>query len=215
MTELDKPTRARLLTALDNIATWLADELDTTIAKLTAQAPMVGGPGAETPLPINADALDAAIHINGVFDDWINQVCLTHRHITFPGRLRIKAAAAWLYNHYRDLMRHEHIQRAADDIIEAHNRVYAIVESKREPTWKDGDPNAAADTELNPRGLEALARELGADYTTLTQGRVESLHRGGHITALRHIEGIGNIYRTGDVLIAHLSVPIRKRKRAA
>jgi hypothetical protein len=215
MTELDRPTRAKLLAALDNIATWLAEELDTTIAKLTAQPEMVGSPSSETPLPINADALDAAMELNGTLDDWINEVCRTHRHITYPGRLRIQPSAAWLYNHYIDLFRHENVTAAARDIIEAYNRAYQIVEQKREPAWKQADPIAAAATELNPSGLETLGRELGGDYVTLTQERVESLRRNGHITPVRAIEGIGNLYDTGDVLIAHLTVPMRKRKRAA
>ncbi|QIX48926.1 MULTISPECIES: hypothetical protein [Rhodococcus] len=215
MTELDRPTRARLLTALDNIATWLADELDTTIAKLTAQPDMVGGPSADTPLPINADAFDAALDLTGTLDDWINQVCLTHHQIAYPGRLRIQPAATWLYDHYLDLARHERIQQAAREIIEAHDRVYHLVEQKRDPAWKQADPIAAAATELNPSGLETLGRELGGDYSTLTRERVESLRRNGHITPVRAIEGIGNLYNTGDVLIAHLTIPMRKRKRAA
>lgn len=215
MTDIDRPTRAELLAALNNIATWLADELDTTIAKLTAQPEMVGSPSTETPLPLHPEAFDAALHLTGVLDDWIHQVCLTHHHIPWPGRLRIQPAATWLYEHYRDLARHESIQQAAHDIIEAHNRVYAIVESKRDPTWKQADLHTAADTQLNARGIASLAKELGNEYRTLTQERVESLHRNGHLTPLRHIDGIGHIYRTGDVLIAHITVPIRKRKRAA
>ena len=211
---LDKPTRKRLLTALANLATWLADELDTTIAKQTANSQMVGGPSAETPLPINTDALDAAVELHGTLSEWINQVCLTHSY-EHPGRLRIKPSAAWLYHRYLDLMRHENIKQAAKDIIESHDRAYRLIDPRQDPAWKRADPNIAAATELNPSGIEALAKELGGDYRTLTQARVESLGRNKHITPVRTIEGIGNIYRTGDVLVAHLSVPMRKRKRAA
>ena len=213
-TELDRPTRKRLIAALHNLTNWLADELDTTIAKLTANGKQVGGPSANTPLPINLDAFDAALELQGTLEHWINEVCATHNE-PHPGRLRIKPSAAWLYAKSLELLRHEHIRHAATEILEAHDRAYTLVEQKRDPAWMHADPNTAAATELNANGIATLARELGDDYRTLTQDRVESLHRNGHITPVRTIDHIGHLYRTGDVLAAHLTTPTRKRKRAA
>ena len=77
------------------------------------------------------------------------------------------------------------------------------------------DVDAARRHILTARGIAALARELGPDYTRLTQARVESLHRGGHITPVHAPTALGCLYLVGDVLDAHQQVKTRRRGKKA
>lgn len=201
-TELDRPTRKRLLETLHNLKQWLADELDNTITRQTAKTQTVGGTSPETPLPINTNAMDAAIELSGTLDDWINQVCLTHHH-QHPGRLRIAPAAAWLDKHYLDLMRHEDITQAAHDIIKAHDRAYRIVDLKDQRPPRDLDQTKLAEADrmvLNASAASRLAKSIG--YPDLTIRRVKYLRESERITPL-HTAGKAVVFLFGDIRRAH------------
>lgn len=200
--ELDRPTRKRLLEALDNIKTWLAEELDNTITRQTAKVQTVGGASPETPLPLNVNAMDAAIELHGTFDDWILEVCRTHQ-IRFPGRLRIGPAAAWLDKHYLDLMRHDNVVEAAHDIINAHDRAYRIVDLKDQRPLPELDQAKLAEADrmvLNASAASRLAKSIG--YPDLTIRRVKYLRESGRINPLP-TAGKATLFLFGDIRRAH------------
>ena len=202
MSELDRPTRKRLLEALDNLKRWLANELDNTITRQTAKIQTVGGTSPETPLPINANAMDAAIELHGTLDEWIMQVCLTHNR-PWPGRLRIAPAATWLDNHYLDLMRHDDVVQAAHDIINAHDRAYRIVDLKDQRPLPELDQTKLAEADRMVRNASAasrLAKSIG--YPDLTIRRVKYLRESERITPVRTV-GKAIVFLFGDIRKAH------------
>ncbi|MCZ4649500.1 hypothetical protein O4106_22005 [Rhodococcus pyridinivorans] len=200
--ELDNPSRKMLILALHNISEWLADELDNTITRQTAKVQTVGGASPETPLPLNINAMDVAIELHGTLGDWINQVCLTHKH-RHPGRLRIGPAAAWLYRHYLDLMRHENIVQAAKQIIESYDRAYRIVDLKDQRPLPEIDQTKVDEADrmvLNASAAARLAKSVG--YQDLTVRRIKYLRESGRITPV-HTAGRNVVFLFGDIRRAH------------
>jgi hypothetical protein len=163
--------------------------------------------------PMNFDAAACADELHNAVTGWVRLVC-EKRKLPVPAGLDVThKAAEWLDDNLMSLGMTEGAERALDDIGKAFDRCLHHVVPRPEPIIVDqAQVVRARDEELNASGIETAARELGEEYRHLTRKRVNNLHQCGHIAPARVSLTAGiPVYRLGDVLDAHLRVPIRKR----
>lgn len=189
---LDRKHTTDLARMLRSIRRWIAFHLDTVITKQTARAEHIGGPAAETPLPLHLDASDVALDLHGVLTAWVDDVCRATMH-PHPGRMRIRELAQWLELHVFDLARLDNASQAYDEINDAYLRAYAAVDLP-DRTKPATDP----DQTLDDAPLTKTELRHAVQWRTgrpLTRDRVNNWIRRGKLTPDEH-----GYYRLTDAL---------------
>ena len=176
-TYLDRTAREALAHDLNTITTWLADDLDTVIAKQINYQGRGNTRSNESPWPMHLTASDASWDLINTLHAWIDTV-VTQRHYPHPGRLRAAQAAKWLHQHLIALSLCENADQAADEIHHAVTRVRHIVDRPRTPEFvgpcqsDDATAIAAGKKITNPAvcaGLYCWRGETEYDCSTCGQ----------------------------------------------
>lgn len=206
-----------LLEVLDEIPGLVEDLTITTTRQdcLASGSMRVNNGSDEQPLPINTHSAEAADQLCDTLASWVHLVC-EQRHYPHPADNAL-TLARWLKRNIIALALTEGAEESLVDIRRAVRRARASVDRARDPRWMQADIIEASTTTLNARGIAALARELGAEYTNLNRDRVRTLHDAGKITPVKVDEDSDEqyLYRIGDVLTAHLEHPTRSKRRAS
>lgn len=153
---------------------WLSEELDTTITKQAAMGSRHrdGGRSAETPMPLNIAASDAAMDLKGTLADWILKTC-RGGGLPHPGRLRTPEASKWLRRNIMTLAKLEDAPDAYREIDTVHARTMAVIDRPRVKRVLAGFcPNCREDVECEPGtehpqcptcGLQLTEEQIHAD----------------------------------------------------
>lgn len=209
---LDRQQQTELAELLGQVP-FLVEQLAITITRQDrlGTGPRISRGKTEQPLPFNVGASDAADRLHWELAQWVRAVC-EQRQLDYDSRDDTISLARWLRRWIIALALTEGADTALLD-IEA-----AILDARRaidRPAERRPhiDPQLLAEADrqlLNARGIEHLARELDTRYRNLTRRRVHALHEAGRITPAANIEGM-HLFRVGDVLVAHLANPIRRK----
>lgn len=176
--------------------------------------------------PYDIDAAEAADTLHDTLAHWVRTLCqlkqrefLPVGHTSPPAQITTSMLARWLDTHLNDLAMLPAAPRAYETI---HDTMRAARRIVCPPTIgiridKHRVTQARAQR-LNARGIATLARELGDEYRHLTVRRIRTLRERGLI---REVPGRWWVddedpeqtrqYIVGDVLDAHLKLPIRRR----
>ncbi|MEV0357134.1 hypothetical protein AB0H71_13835 [Nocardia sp. NPDC050697] len=185
---------------------------------------------SEQPLPYNADAADAADALHNELAGWVRLVC-EHRNMDFqpvgwPAQKPLphdysastRDLARWLERYIVSLAMTPGAEMAWPLICDVVDRAERIVCPPSRPNQIDQVKLERARAQfLNASGIAMLAKELDEKYRHLTQRRVYVLLRAGKI---KPVPGPWRqdwpiLFRLGDVLDAHLDMPIRERHAKA
>lgn len=195
---------------------------------------------SEQPLPYNADAAEAADALHNELAGWVKLVC-EQRAMDFlplgylpesfvgplrPGQKRLDSGyvastrdlARWLERYIVALAMTHGAEMAWPLICDVVDRAERIVCPPSRPHPIDQARYARARAQfLNASGIATLAKELGEEYRHLTQRRVYVLQRAGKITAVPGPwrQDWPTLFQVGQVLDAHLDMPIRERHAKA
>lgn len=138
---LDRTQRLCLEADLNQLSTWLAEDLDTVITKQTkyttnsTTGKRRRKASDEAALPYNETASAIAHDLTGTLQAWVDEIC-AQRHYPHPGMLRANTAAKWLRNHTIALALCEQAQTAADEIHDSMKRAIHAVDRPRFRTYQ-------------------------------------------------------------------------------
>lgn len=172
---------------------------------------------SEQPLPYHLGASDVAEELHNALVGWVRLVC-EQRAITYTGPTSTPGIAQWLERNIFALAMTEGAETALSEIQDAVRAAEWIVcPPMRETPIDPRKLERARRMHLNASGIATLAKELGEEYRHLTKRRVFVLKRA------REIEPVPGpwrpdwpmLFRVGDVLDAHLRLPIRERHAEA
>ena len=211
---LPREQQAELAELLDQVP-FLVGQLAITITRQDrlGAGPRISRGKTAQPLPYNVGASAAADALHDELAGWVKLVCeqrqLEYTHDFGNNTISL---ARWLRRWIIALALTEGSDTALLDIetviLDARRAIDRPAE--RRPHI---NPELLAESDrqlLNARGIEHLARELDTRYRNLTRRRVHALHEAGRITPAANIEGM-HLFRLGDVLVAHLTHPIRRK----
>lgn len=180
-----------------------------------------GGGGAarrpsEQPLPFSIAAHEAAEHLHNTLGGWVRVVC-EHQDRRYDGPDTTPGLARWLLRNLETLAVIPGAETALGEIKEAKEAAERIACPPPMIVHVDEQRLAVARSQrLNAGGIAALARELGDEWRHLTKRRVHVLAEAGLIAPVP-----GPWHRrwpaqwiVGEVLDAHLVLPIRRRHTA-
>lgn len=195
-------------------------ELAEDLAVAVMRQDRLGGRGggahrrpSEQPLPFNIDAHEAAEHLHNVLGGWVRVVC-EHRARQYDGPDTTPGLARWLQRNLEGLAVIPGAETARGEIKAAMTAAERIACPPRRVTdLNEGSIGEARATYLNAREIAALARELGDEWRHLTRRRVHVLAEAGLIEPIPgpwHPRTPAQ-WLVGDVLDAHLELPIRRR----
>lgn len=209
---ISRAEQQQLTELLDTIPA-LIDDLTITIARQDrlGNGPRISRGKSAQPLPYNVNASEVADQLHNELASWVRHTC-EHRTMSYDSNNDTISLARWLRRWIIALALTEGSDTALTD-IEA-----VILDARRAidrppPQRPHINPELLAEADrqlLNARGIEHLARELDTRYRNLTRRRVHALHEAGRITPAANIEGM-HLFRVGDVLVAHLANPIRRK----
>ena len=190
--------------------------------------------------PYDIDAADVADDLHDTLTRWVRVLCQLkqleflpvgythpagfigplreHEHRA-PDHITTSMLARWLDTHLNDLAMLPAAPRAYETIHDTMRTARRIVCPPTIPIRIDKQRvGEARARRLNARGIATLARELGDEYRHLTVRRIRTLRERGLI---REVPGRWWVddedpeqtrqYIVGDVLDAHLKIPIRRR----
>ncbi len=172
---------------------------------------------SEYPLPYHLGASEAAEELHNALVGWARLVC-EQRAITYVGPVSTPGIARWLERNIIALAMTEGSERALNDIGESVDNAKWIVCPPMQPIVVDANKMAKARRlRLNASGIATLAIELGEEYRNLTARRVRVLR---DAQMIRPVPGpwrpdFPALYLVGQVLDAHLALPIRERHARA
>ncbi|TSD47966.1 hypothetical protein FFI94_018800 [Rhodococcus sp. KBS0724] len=200
----------------------------------------------EQPLPINLAASDAKDELHNELASWARHVCesrgLKYRPIGFThdgdfiGPLRVDdkrvpygyqesllGLAHWLDTYIIALAMTEGSEEAYSSIEKAMGKCRRAMDIAPEDDVpvreKDDVLDQVGSRMLHRAGIVQVAALLARhypEYRGLTENRVDSLRKGGHIVADRcGVVTQAEIFCMGQVLEKHLTVPTRAKKVAA
>ncbi|WP_228002154.1 hypothetical protein [Nocardia australiensis] len=172
---------------------------------------------SEQPLPYHVAAADAAEELHNALVGWVRLTC-EQRDIDYTGPTSTPALAKWLHRNIVALAMTEGSETALPEIRDAMQAAEWIVCPPMRPHAVDqARIDRARKLMLNVSGIAALAKELGEEYRHLTKRRVHVLKEAGRILPVPGPWRIDwpVLYFVGDVLDAHLSLPIRERHAEA
>lgn len=222
----------------------IAADLPVTIAKQARLGDMGRGRKprrpSEQPLPFHVDAARVADELHNALVGWVRLVCeqraMQYTPVGYlpaefvgpprPGQKRATAdhipstaeLAHWLERHIVSLAMTEGSETALTELGHLAEVAQNIVCPPPTPvTIDEAKYERARRRYLNAHGIVALARELGEEYRHLTPGRVKVLKRAGKITPVPGPwrPDWPTLYVLGEVLDAHLALPIRQRHAKA
>lgn len=216
----------------------LATELGVAIIKQTrlgevGRSRKVRRP-SEQAMPYHAAAADIALQLHNCLSGWVRLTCeqramevpadylpFTRAELPLPDGKSVwpecipttAALARWLDRHAVALAMTEGSETALDEIRGIVKAAEVLVCPPSRPVVIDTEQIAGArKLRLNASGISTLARELGEEYRHLTKRRVHVLKEARMITP---IPGPWRsdwvLFVVGDVLDAHLLLPIRER----
>jgi len=199
----------------------IAAELPTTITKQARLGEVGRGRKprrpSEQPLPFHVDAARIADELHSALVGWVRLVC-EQRAMEYKGPTSTAGLARWLERHLISLGMTEGAEGALDELGDLKDRAAKVVcPPAMRVTWDEAKHERARRMYLNISGIVALAKELGEEYRHLTKRRVHVLKEAKRI---HPVPGPWRrdwpaLYRVGDVLDAHLAVPIRERHAEA
>ncbi|WP_280186268.1 hypothetical protein [Nocardia gipuzkoensis] len=194
---------------------------------------------SEQPLPYNADALAAADELHNVIGGWVRLVCEQRgvefrpvgwlpatfigplrpgQHRMYPGYVPTTVDLAfWLDRNLVSLAMTEGAETVRPELKAAVLRAHRIACPPKLTVVIDQHKlNEARALCLNANGVATLARELGEEYRHLSRRRVHVLHEA---ELIKPIPGPWRkdwvLFKVGEVLDAHLVLPIRERHARA
>lgn len=212
----------------------------TNQERVSTGGPRVSTGEREQPLPFNATASEAGTALHAELAYWVRWACeprgvtfwpvgYTHTY-DFIGPLRsherripsrdfrdsTTGLALWLDQNVVALAMTEGSEDALHYIAQAIDAVRKVStlpkERPRRPLGEE-EIEVAADAELHRDGIAKLAREMGPKWAGLTAKRVDTLRRRDQIQAVRCLVATkAELFNVGDVLVAHLTYPTRKRR---
>jgi hypothetical protein len=173
---------------------------------------------SEQPLPYHVGAAEAADALHNELSGWVRLTC-EQRAIDYTGPTSTPGLARWLERNVIALGMTEGAEAAYPGLKDVVQAAEWIVCPPQRPVMDVDHEKVARARELrlNAMGIVALAKELGEEYRHLTPGRIKVLKRSEKIKPVPgpwH-PGWPKLYVVGDVLDAHLSVPIRQRHAEA
>ncbi|MGW4119867.1 hypothetical protein [Nocardia sp. NPDC004711] len=169
------------------------------------------------PLPYHLGAAKVADQLHAELVSWVRLVC-EQRAITYQGPTSTGGLALWLERHIYSLACTEGAQDCYPNLHALAKKADAIVCPPAFEPVVDAERVAQARRwQLNAAGIATVARELGEEYRHLTRRRVFVLKDAGEIAPLPGPwqPGYPLLFLLGDVLDAHLRVPIRARHAEA
>ncbi|MFF0816619.1 hypothetical protein ACFYVR_15930 [Rhodococcus sp. NPDC003318] len=209
---LDEDGQARLLGLLDEIpevVDALAGLRGDGYRQRISYEPKVTGGGGEAPLPYDTGAGDAADELHAELASWV-RLTLDHRGQEWGGGSTALALARWLREHLVALAMTPGSEEAPAGIGRAVRNARRVARMTARPEdWRMRSVHVARNAQLNARGIEQAAKELGPEYARLTADRVRNLKRRDRIKPIREIDG-ELIYRLGEVMEAHLAAKTRR-----
>lgn len=198
----------------------IALELPTTITKQARLGEVGRGRKprrpSEQPLPFHIDAARVADELHNALVGWVRLMC-EQRAIEYNGPTSTAGLARWLAHHIIALAMTEGSEAALDELGELKDRAAKMVCPPALVVWDREKHARARAMYLNASGIVALAKELGEEYRHLTKRRVYFLKEAKRI---HPVPGPWHpdwplLFKVGDVLDAHLAVPIRERHAEA
>ncbi len=199
----------------------LVEDLAVTVTRqdrLTTGRPRISTGEQEQPLPFNVNASDAGDYLHFVLAQWARLV-LDQRGLEYDGTDATTSVAAWLDRNIISLAMTEGAETALDEIRAAVSQATRACDRPRDPRWMRASVEDAANTRLNARGIEALAKELGGEWAGINRDRVRTLHRAKRIAPVAVDKGSDEqlMFAAGDVLAAHIAFPAgpSRKKRSA
>lgn len=169
--------------------------------------------GDGQPLPFNVEAQEVADNLHNVLGGWVRVVCEDRaRH--YDGSDTTPGLARWLLRNLETLAVIPGAETARGEIKDAMNAAERI--ACPPPMIVRVDEHRLAEARalrLNATGIAVLARELGDEWRHLTRRRVHVLAEAGLITPVPgpwHPRWPTQ-WVVGEVLDAHLKLPIRRR----
>ncbi|MGW6121487.1 hypothetical protein ACWFRF_20765 [Nocardia sp. NPDC055165] len=198
----------------------LAEDLAVTVMRQDRLGERGGGAHrrpSEQPLPYSIAAQEAAEQLHNTLGGWVRVVC-EHRECHYDGADTTPGLSRWLLRNLETLAMIPGSETARDEIKDAIDRAEWIACPPRRILHVDENRLAEARAlRLNPAGIAALARELGDEWRWLTKRRVHVLAEAGLI---RPAPGPWHPrwptqWVVGEVLDAHLQLPIRRRDKGA
>lgn len=199
----------------------LANDLPVTITK-QARLGEVGRSRkprrpSEQPLPYHADAARIADELHNALAGWIRLTC-EQRAMDYTGPTSTAGLARWLERHIVALAMTEGSETALEELGRLADAAhYVICPPARAVAVNEDQVDRAREKRLNANGIVTLAKELGEEYRHLTSGRIKVLKRAGVIFPAPGPwrPDWPTLYLVGDVLDAHLALPIRQRHAEA
>lgn len=172
---------------------------------------------SEQPLPYNLQASEVAEELHNFLTGWARLVC-EQRAIEYQGPTSTPGVANWLERHVYSLAMTEGAETVLPELEQILKAAEFIVCPPARPITVDAAKYARArKVRLNASGIAVLAQELGEEYRNLTARRVRVLRDAGLIAPIPGPwrPDWPDLYQVGDVLDAHLTLPIRERHAKA
>lgn len=172
---------------------------------------------SEQPLPYHLDAARIADELHNALVGWARLVC-EQRALEYTGPTSTAGLARWLGRNYIALAMTEGAETALEELGHLADVAHTIICPPYRPVAVDEQKLAAARHRyLNANGIVTLAKELGEEYRHLTYRRVKVLKEAGLIEPVPGPwrSDWPTLYLVGDVLDAHLQLPIRERHAKA
>ncbi|MGW4126383.1 hypothetical protein [Nocardia sp. NPDC004711] len=215
-----EPHRLPLLQRLLHGIPALAADLHHTRTK-QARLGSIGGSQSQKvfgqPLPYHVDAATIADQLHAELVGWVRLVC-EQRAISYQGPTGTGGLALWLDQHIYSLACTEGAEDCYPNLHPITKKADAIVCPPAFEVAIDAERvDRARRWQLNAAGIATVARELGEEYQHLTRRRVFVLNDAGEIAPLPGPwqPGYPLLFLLGDMLDAHLRVPIRARHAKA
>jgi hypothetical protein len=172
---------------------------------------------SEQPLPYHLDAARVADELHNALVGWVRLTC-EQRAIDYAGPTSTAGLARWLHRNIIALAMTEGSESALDELGHLADVAHNIICPPPRPIMVDATKLAAARKRaLNANGIATLAKELGEEYRHLTKRRVFVLREAKLIDPIPGPwrPDYPMLFRVGEVLDAHLSLPIRERHAKA
>ncbi|MFE3698611.1 hypothetical protein ACFXO7_12110, partial [Nocardia tengchongensis] len=169
------------------------------------------------PLPYDFDAAEVAEELHNAVVGWVRLVC-EQRAVTYAGPADTASLARWLGRHVYSLAVTEGAEGCYPELRGIAKRADRVVCPPALTIVVDDTKLARARAmTLSASGIASLSKELGEEYRNLTRRRVHVLKEAGEISP---VPGPWRpdwplLFAVGDVLDAHLRVPIRARHAKA
>ncbi len=203
----------RLLGSIPELADDLADSRTRQTRFGTADIRVRGG-SAASKLPFNPAAARVEDHLRAVLVGWVRWVC-EPRALVYDGAATIGGMAKWLQRNIVAVAMTEGVEGALPEISGAVDDAATVVCPPTQTASVDIELLARARAvRLNVAGIGTLAAQLGADFANLTPRRIRTLREAGLVSPVPGPWAIDwpELFVVGEVLDAHVALPMRQRR---